>query len=259
MKKEILKVSHLRKIFDDDKNKFEAVKDVSFNIHEGEVVALIGPNGAGKTTTVSMIGGYLMPTSGDVKINNLEVWGRKHFDHSGVGIVFGGELGFYGRATAYDNLAFFSNLKKVPHREQYDEIMRVLKLVSLEKVANKQVKNFSRGMYQRLHIARALIGDPRLLLLDEPTNGLDVEIATEIRKVLEELAKNTGVAILLTSHIMSEIESLADKIVLIGGGEVRKIGTLNEIIEMSSVHHIDRPATLEESYLALAPELRRQG
>ena len=254
----VLQVEHLQKVFETHKEKFVAVKDISFSIQKGEILALIGPNGAGKTTTVSMIGGYLLPTSGKVMINGHDVWGHKKFDHSGVGVVFGGELGFYGRATAYDNLAFFSNLNKITRKQQPAEINRVLSLVNLENVSDKPVQTFSRGMYQRLHIARALLGNPSLLLLDEPTNGLDVEIATEIREVLQNLAKNTGVAILLTSHIMSEIEALADEIVLIGGGEVKEVGTLAEIIKLSSVHHIDRPATLEESYLALAPELRRK-
>ncbi len=254
----VLTIEHLKKVFNEHKTEFEAVKDVNFSIGKGEIVALIGPNGAGKTTTVSMIGGYLMPTSGKVTINGQDVWGHKQFDHSGVGVVFGGELGFYGRATAYDNMAFFSNLNKITRRQQKQEIHRVLKLVDLDNVANKQVQTFSRGMYQRLHIARALLGQPSLLLLDEPTNGLDVEVATQIREVLHNLAKDKGVSILLTSHIMSEIESMADRIVLIGGGEVKEVGALAQIIKKSSVHHIDRPATLEESYLALAPELRRK-
>lgn len=258
MNKEVLKVSHLQKKYINRKKEFTAVKDISFEINSGQVLALIGPNGAGKTTTVSMIGGYLMPTSGTVLINNQNIWENKKFNNSEIGVVFGGELGFYGRATAYDNLKFFSNLNKIPFKKQKKEIIRVLELVELEKVANKKVEEFSRGMRQRLHIARALLGKPKILLLDEPTNGLDIEIATEIRKVLLNLVKDTQVAILLTSHIMSEIETLADKIILIGNGEIKKSGTLQEIISMSKVHHINRPATLEESYLALASELRRQ-
>lgn len=253
----VLEVTHLRKQFKVKHQLFEAVKDVSFDIKHGEVLALIGPNGAVKTTTVSMIGGYLLPDAGTVKINNRDVIGIRKFDHRAVGVVFGGELGFYGRATAQDNLAFFANLNKIPRRQQMSEIKRVLQLVALEDVADKAVQTFSRGMYQRLHIARGLLGSPSLLLLDEPTNGLDVEIATEIRAVLQQLVKKTSVSILLTSHIMSEIETMADRIALIGGGEIKHTGTLDEIISLSSVHHIDRPATLEESYLALAPELRR--
>ena len=111
-------------------------------------------------------------------------------------------------------------------------------------------------MRQRLHIARALLGSPPILLLDEPTSGLDVEMAHEIRDVVKSLARS-GVAILLTSHTMSEIESLADRVLLLGGGKVFHEGTVESVVALSDVHHIDRPATLEESYLALAPKLKR--
>ncbi|EGF37910.1 ABC transporter ATPase component [Lactobacillus helveticus MTCC 5463] len=111
-------------------------------------------------------------------------------------------------------------------------------------------------MKQRMHIARALLGDPKLILLDEPTDGLDVEIATNIRKVIKALAQ-TNTSILLTSHMMSEVEALSNQIILLGAGKIYAKGTVEEIIEMSNVKRIDRPATLEESYLALAPKLRR--
>ncbi len=111
-------------------------------------------------------------------------------------------------------------------------------------------------MKQRMHIARALLGNPQLLLLDEPTDGLDVEIATNIRNVVKNLAQS-GISILLTSHMMSEVEALSDQIVLLGAGKIHAKGTVEDIVEMSKVKRIDRPATLEESYLALAPQLRR--
>lgn len=121
---------------------------------------------------------------------------------------------------------------------------------------NKKVQFFSKGMKQRMHIARALLGNPQLLLLDEPTDGLDVEIATNIRNVVKNLAQS-GISILLTSHMMSEVEALSDQIVLLGAGKIHAKGTVEDIVEMSKVKRIDRPATLEESYLALAPQLRR--
>ncbi|WP_436969834.1 ATP-binding cassette domain-containing protein [Lactobacillus helveticus] len=121
---------------------------------------------------------------------------------------------------------------------------------------NNKVQFFSKGMKQRMHIARALLGDPKLILLDEPTDGLDVEIATNIRKVIKDLAQ-TNTSILLTSHMMSEVEALSNQIILLGAGKIYAKGTVEEIIEMSNVKRIDRPATLEESYLALAPKLRR--
>ncbi|GMM20358.1 ABC transporter ATP-binding protein [Lactobacillus amylovorus] len=249
-----LAIKNLRKVYNDNGKEFIALDDVSFNIKEGEIVALLGPNGAGKTTIVSIIGGYLLPTSGQVIINGEDV--IKTRSHDNIGVSFGGDLGFYGRATAKQNMSFFADLAKIPHRKQKAEIERVLDIVNLKDDMNKKVQFFSKGMKQRMHIARALLGNPQLLLLDEPTDGLDVEIATNIRNVVKNLAQS-GISILLTSHMMSEVEALSDQIVLLGAGKIHAKGTVEDIVEMSKVKRIDRPATLEESYLALAPQLRR--
>ncbi|WP_302582866.1 ABC transporter ATP-binding protein [Lactobacillus intestinalis] len=249
-----LAIKNLRKVYNDNGKEFIALDDVSFDIKEGEIVALLGPNGAGKTTIVSIIGGYLLPTSGQVIINGEDVIKTRSRDN--IGVSFGGDLGFYGRATAKQNMSFFADLAKIPHRKQKAEIERVLDIVNLKDDMNKKVQFFSKGMKQRMHIARALLGNPQLLLLDEPTDGLDVEIATNIRNVVKNLAQS-GISILLTSHIMSEVEALSDQIVLLGAGKIHAKGTVEDIVEMSKVKRIDRPATLEESYLALAPQLRR--
>ena len=249
-----LAIKNLRKVYNDNGKEFIALDDVSFDIKEGEIVALLGPNGAGKTTIVSIIGGYLLPTSGQVIINGEDVIKTRSRDN--IGVSFGGDLGFYGRATAKQNMSFFADLAKIPHRKQKAEIERVLDIVNLKDDMNKKVQFFSKGMKQRMHIARALLGNPQLLLLDEPTDGLDVEIATNIRNVVKNLAQS-GISILLTSHMMSEVEALSDQIVLLGSGKIHAKGTVEDIVEMSKVKRIDRPATLEESYLALAPQLRR--
>ncbi|GAA2863975.1 ABC transporter ATP-binding protein [Lactobacillus intestinalis] len=249
-----LTIKNLRKVYNDNGKEFIALDDVSFDIKEGEIVALLGPNGAGKTTIVSIIGGYLLPTSGQVIINGEDVIKTRSRDN--IGVSFGGDLGFYGRATAKQNMSFFADLAKIPHRKQKAEIERVLDIVNLKDDMNKKVQFFSKGMKQRMHIARALLGNPQLLLLDEPTDGLDVEIATNIRNVVKNLAQS-GISILLTSHMMSEVEALSDQIVLLGAGKIHAKGTVEDIVEMSKVKRIDRPATLEESYLALAPQLRR--
>lgn len=249
-----LAIKNLRKVYNDNGKEFVALDDVSFDIQEGEIVALLGPNGAGKTTIVSIIGGYLLPTSGQVIINGEDVIKTRSRDN--IGVSFGGDLGFYGRATAKQNMSFFADLAKIPHRKQKAEIERVLDIVNLKDDMNKKVQFFSKGMKQRMHIARALLGNPQLLLLDEPTDGLDVEIATNIRNVVKNLAQS-GISILLTSHMMSEVEALSDQIVLLGAGKIHAKGTVEDIVEMSKVKRIDRPATLEESYLALAPQLRR--
>lgn len=170
--------------------------------------------------------------------------------------VFGGELGFYARATAFDNLNFFAVLFKIPRKMRKKRIEEVLDAVQLLDVQNKKVGEFSRGMRQRLHIARALLKNTNIILLDEPTNGLDVEIAHEIRDLIQELA-NQGKTILLTSHTMNEIENLADRVLLIGAGKIVHDGTVESVVKLSGVTKVDRPATLEESYLALADGLRR--
>lgn len=251
---EYLSIKNLRKVYNDNGKEFIALDDVSFDIKQGEIVALLGPNGAGKTTIVSIIGGYLLPTSGSVIVDGQDIIKSRSRDN--IGVSFGGDLGFYGRATAKQNLSFFADLAKIPYRKQKKEIERVLDLVNLTSDMNKKVQFFSKGMKQRMHIARALLGNPKLLLLDEPTDGLDVEIATNIRKVVKNLAQN-NISILLTSHMMSEVEALSNQIILLGAGKIHAKGTVEEIIEMSNVKRIDRPATLEESYLALAPKLRR--
>ena len=251
---EYLSIKNLRKVYNDNGKEFIALDDVSFDIKQGEIVALLGPNGAGKTTIVSIIGGYLLPTSGSVIVDGQDIIKSRSRDN--IGVSFGGDLGFYGRATAKQNLSFFADLAKIPYRKQKKEIERVLDLVNLTSDMNNKVQFFSKGMKQRMHIARALLGNPKLLLLDEPTDGLDVEIATNIRKVVKNLAQN-NISILLTSHMMSEVEALSNQIILLGAGKIHAKGTVEEIIEMSNVKRIDRPATLEESYLALAPKLRR--
>ncbi|WEV71448.1 ABC transporter ATP-binding protein [Lactobacillus sp. ESL0785] len=251
----ILSVKHLKKTYQNGAHIFNALVDVSFTIAQGEILSLLGPNGAGKTTTVSIIGGYLLPTSGQVMMNGKDITTANKRPQ--IGVSFGGELGFYRNSTAKQNLAFFADLAKIPYRKQKLEIARVLDIVDLTNVANKKVGTFSKGMTQRLHLARALLGQPKLLLLDEPTSGLDVEIAQSIRGTIKHLAAS-GISILLTSHTMSEVETLADHIVLLGSGKVFATGSVNDIINKAQVNESKHPATLEESYLTLAPQLRRK-
>jgi ABC-2 type transport system ATP-binding protein len=250
-----IEVKHLRRTFN-EKPEFVAVDDVSFKIESGQIVALLGPNGAGKTTTVKMIAGYLTPTSGSVIIDGINILTNAKLLREKIATVFGGELGFYARATAYDNLNFFATLFNIPRQQRRERIEQALKEVDLIAVSHKKVAKFSRGMRQRMHIARALLKQTDVILLDEPTSGLDVEISHEIRSLVRKLA-NQGKTILLTSHTMTEVEDLADRVLLIGAGKIIHDGTVESVVTLSGVTKVDRPATLEESYLALAPELRR--
>ncbi|PMC78583.1 ABC transporter ATP-binding protein [Aerococcus viridans] len=243
-----LQVEHLSKIYG-KKSQFKAVNDVSFEINSGEIVSLIGPNGAGKTTIVSMIGGYIEKTAGEIWIN-----GKQKNYKNDIGVSFGGDLGFYGNVSAYDNLNFYADLANVPYKERKKEVHRVLDIVALEDVKNKKVKHFSKGMNQRLHIAKSLLNNPSLLLLDEPTNGLDIEIAKEIRDTIKKLTIEENISILLTSHIMGEIEALSDRILLIGSGSIKFEGTLTDVISYSG---LPEGTSLEDAYLSIAPSLRR--
>lgn len=252
----LLELKNIAKVFDTQSGPFEAVQSISFTIDHGQIVALLGPNGAGKTTTVQMIAGYLEATRGTMYMGGQELT-QKNRRHSQIGVVLGGELGFYGNASAWDNLVFFSHLDKISRSDIKREVKRVLSLVDLSSVAQEKVYTFSRGMRQRLHIARSLLSHPQLLLLDEPTTGLDVEISKEIQDLVKQLAQEEEVGILLTSHQMSEVEYLADEILLLGDGKIQHKGNVESIVALSKVTHVDRPATLEESYLALASQLKR--
>ena len=250
-----IEVKHIRRTFN-EKAEFVAVDDVSFKIEPGQIVALLGPNGAGKTTTVKIIAGYLTPTSGSVFIDGVNILTNTKLLREKISTVFGGELGFYARATAYDNLNFFATLFNIPRHKRRQRITQALQDVELDQVSDKKIAKFSRGMRQRMHIARALLKETDIVLLDEPTSGLDVEISHEIRSLVKKLASQ-GKTILLTSHTMTEVEDLADRVLLIGAGKIIHDGTVKSVVKLSGVTKVDRPATLEESYLALAPELRR--
>lgn len=252
-----ISLEHLKKSFGKGQELFQAVKDISLKVHSGEIVALLGPNGAGKTTTVQMIAGLLTPDAGEIYIDDEKLNEQSRKEHR-IGLVLGGELGFYGNVSAEENLHFFARLNQLSKQERISEVDRVLALVELQDVCKKKVREFSRGMRQRLHIARALLGRPDVLLLDEPTSGLDVEISRNIRLIIRRLTDEEQIPVLLTSHTMTEVEALADRVVLIGAGEVFHEGDIDSIVRLSQVSHIDRPATLEESYLALAPKLRRK-
>ena len=166
-----------------------------------EVHGLLGPNGAGKTTTVRMCAtGFWSPTSGEVWVEGIDAVRHPERARSRLGLVLGGELGFYPRATARDNLLFFADLQGLDARRRQSSVMDALERVGLAEAASRKTAELSRGMRQRLHLARALLGSPSLLLLDEPTIGLDPDVALQVRDLVRELAQR-GTGVLLTSHL----------------------------------------------------------
>ncbi len=202
----------------------EAVRGVSFGIAEGELFGLLGPNGAGKTTTIKMLITLLLPTSGEARVLGRDVVKDARWVRERIGYVFGGDRGLYERLSALDNLRYFAELYGVDPRTQRSRIAELLDLVGLAGREKERVEGYSRGMRQRLHIARGLLHDPPVVFLDEPTIGVDPVGARELRATIASLTAS-GKTVLLTTHYMFEADSLCDRIAVIAQGRIVAEGT----------------------------------
>jgi ABC-2 type transport system ATP-binding protein len=206
----------------------EAVRGIDFHVDEGELFGLLGPNGAGKTTTIKMLVTLLIPTSGTARVLGHDVVREAGTVRRKIGYVFGGDRGAYERLSGLDNLRYFSELYGVPPKVQKRRIPELLELVGLVGRERERVEGYSRGMRQRLHIARGLLHDPPVVVLDEPTIGLDPVGARELRHTIAELAE-AGKTVLLTTHYMYEADALCDRIAVIAAGEIVAEGTPNAL------------------------------
>jgi ABC-2 type transport system ATP-binding protein len=206
----------------------EAVRGISFEVAEGELFGLLGPNGAGKTTTIKMLITLLIPTGGSARVLGYDVVEDAREVRRRIGYVFGGEKGLYERLSALDNLRYFAELYGVPAREQKRRIAFLFELVGLTGRERERVEGYSRGMRQRLHIARGLLHDPSVLFLDEPTLGLDPLGARELRATIASLAE-AGKTVLLTTHYMFEADALCKRIAVINRGRIVGEGTPGEL------------------------------
>lgn len=207
---------------------FTALKDLSLEIPKGAVFGLLGPNGAGKTTTVRILSTLLTPTSGTAKVLGYDVVSQSKQVRRNTGFILGGERGLYGRITGEQNMRFFAALNHINPSDARRRTEQLLARVGLTEHAKTPVENYSRGMKQRLHIARGLLTDPPVLFMDEPTIGIDPIGAQELRNYVPELASE-GKTILLTTHYMAEADMLCDAIAIIDRGEMAAVGTPSEI------------------------------
>lgn len=206
------------------KNQVVAVKDVSFEVGYGELFGLVGPNGAGKTTTIKMLTTMLIPTSGTATVLGYDIQKDVTEIRERIGIVLGGERGLYTRVNAIDNLRYFADLYGVPVNIRDKRIKELLQFMGLWDRARDRVETYSKGMKQRLHLARGLIHDPQLIFMDEPTIGLDPEIAKETRNMIKELVEK-GKTVLLTTHYMFEADELCKRVAIIRKGEIVALDT----------------------------------
>jgi ABC-2 type transport system ATP-binding protein len=211
-------------LFNSQKKAIRAIESLSFSIKKGEVFGLLGPNGAGKTTTIKILTTLLAPSSGEVKVFGYSPFGEESFIRPRINFIYGGERNLYWRITGRENLSYFADLYKINNNIKKERIENLLDLVSLSDRADERVENYSKGMKQRLQIARGLINDPDILFLDEPTIGLDPVGAAELREIIRSLSR-LGKTIILTTHYMQEADELCDRIAIINKGKCLALDT----------------------------------
>lgn len=212
------------RLFGDRGKEKLAVDSVTFEVGRGEIFGLLGPNGAGKTTTIKMLSTLLIPTSGSATVLGMDVVKDAVRLRPMINLVSGGERGLYFRLTGRQNLEFFSDMYRVPREEKKRKIKALLEQVGLTEAADTRVENYSRGMKQRLHLARGLVNDPEVLFLDEPTLGLDPEISRETRALIRALS-HEGMTIMLTTHYMFEADELCNRLAIISDGRIKALGS----------------------------------
>ena len=205
-----------------------AVNKLNLKIGAGELFGLLGPNGAGKTTTIKMLCTLIEPTSGTATINGLDILKDADKVRENIGAILEGERALYWKLTARENLEFFAKIYHVPSKIAKGRIKELLELVELSDRADDTVEKFSKGMKQRLTIAKALIHNAPVLLLDEPTLGLDPKAARQIREVIRGLCEK-GHTVILTTHYMEEADQLCDRVGIIDLGEIIALGSPNEL------------------------------
>jgi ABC-2 type transport system ATP-binding protein len=206
----------------------EALCGITFAIERGELFGLLGPNGAGKTTTIKILATLLLPTSGSARVAGFDPARQPREVRRRIGFVFGGDRGLYDRLSALDNLRYFADLYRVPLGRKRARIAELLDLVGLVGRERERVETYSRGMRQRLHIARGLLHDPEIIFLDEPTIGLDPIGALELRDTIGRLGE-AGKTILLTTHYMFEADALCDRLAVLAGGRIVATGTATDL------------------------------
>jgi ABC-2 type transport system ATP-binding protein len=229
----------------------EALRGVDFAIEEGELFGLLGPNGAGKTTTIKILTTLLLPSSGSARVAGFDPAREAREVRRRIGYVFGGERGLYDRLNGLDNLRYFADLYRVPAAAKRQRIAELLELVGLTGRERERVETYSRGMKQRLHIARGLLHDPAILFLDEPTLGLDPVGALELRTTIGSL-RDAGKTILLTTHYMFEADALCDRLAVIAGGKIVATGTprqLKQVVTDRTVIEVETFGGVEEEHL----------
>lgn len=214
----MIEVKHVTKRY----GKAVAVEDISFSIKEGEIIGLLGPNGAGKSTTMNMITGFIEPTEGEIIIDGNDILKKPKKAKKQIGYMPEG-VPLYTDLTVKEFVQYMAEIKQVDKKTIKEKVNEIIEQTGLKDVEKKLIKNLSRGYKQRVSMAGALVGTPKILILDEPTVGLDPKQITEIRNLIKELGKKH--TIILSSHILSEVSQICNKVIIINKGKIIAIDT----------------------------------
>jgi ABC-2 type transport system ATP-binding protein len=251
----VVSVRGLTKVFKDfwGRPKARAVDNADFEVQRGEVFGLLGPNGSGKSTTVKLILGLLHPTKGHIEV----------FGHSARHVATKSRIGYlpeesylYRYLNSRETLDFFGNLFRLPRKERNDRAEQLLEMVGLSQTRMRAVGEFSKGMQRRIGLAQALINDPDLVILDEPTSGLDPIGCREVKDLIVALARR-GKTVILSSHLLADVEDVCDRVVIYYGGKVQARGTLKELLATPDAIRITTPALPRETMERVLAMIRK--
>ena len=251
----IVSVRGLTKVFKDfwGRPKARAVDNADFEVRRGEVFGLLGPNGSGKSTTVKLILGLLYPTKGHIEV----------FGHSARHVATKSRIGYlpeesylYRYLNSRETLDFFGNLFRLPRNERNNRAEQLLEMVGLSQTRMRAVGEFSKGMQRRIGLAQALINDPDLVILDEPTSGLDPIGCREVKDLIVALARR-GKTVILSSHLLADVEDVCDRVVIYYGGKVQAMGTLKELLATPDAIRITTPALPRETMERVLAMIRK--
>ena len=202
--------------------KFIPIDNINFTINDGEIIGLLGPNGAGKSTTMNMITGFIEATEGTIIVNGYNILTNAKKAKKEIGYMPEG-VPLYQDLTVKEFVTYMAELRKVDKKKKKEYVQNAIKNVGIDNVQNKLIRNLSRGYKQRVSMAGALVGEPKILILDEPTVGLDPEQVKEIRELIKQLGKTHTV--ILSSHILSEVSQICNKVIIINKGKILAIDT----------------------------------
>ncbi|NHZ72540.1 MAG: ATP-binding cassette domain-containing protein [Aquificales bacterium] len=219
----------IRNLFKREYRLVKAVDDISFSVEPGELVGYLGPNGAGKSTTIKMLTGLLVPTSGEVMVNGRIPWQERQAHVNRIGVVFGQRTTLWWDLPVIESLELLQHIYKIPETRFRQNLDEFTEMLELRPFLNSPVRSLSLGQRMRADISAALLHDPDLLFLDEPTIGLDVVAKERIRQFITHINQERGVTVLLTTHDLSDVEKLCDRVLIIDRGKLLYNGRLDTL------------------------------